>query len=87
MTSLPAKNLKLKKRGLLKPGYFADIVVFDPAKIADKATYEAPMQYAVGVSDVLVNGVPVIKDGEHTGATPGMVVRGPGWTGWAKDSK
>ena len=87
MTSLPAKNLKLKKRGLLKPGYFADIIVFDPAKIADKATYEAPMQYAVGVSDVLVNGVPVIKDGEHTGATPGMVVRGPGWTGWAKDSK
>lgn len=87
MTSLPAKNLKLKKRGLLKPGYFADIVVFDPAKIADKATYAAPMQYAVGVSDVLVNGVPVLKDGEHTGATPGMVVRGPGWTGWAKEAR
>jgi N-acyl-D-amino-acid deacylase len=82
LTSLPAKNLKLKERGTLKQGYFADIVVFDPATIADKATYAEPMQYAVGVSDVLVNGTPVIKGGNHTGATPGVVVRGPGWSGW-----
>lgn len=82
MTSLPAKNLKLKNRGLLKRGYFADVVVFDPATIADKATYAEPMQYAVGVSDVLVNGVPVLRGGEHTGAKPGTVVRGPGWIGW-----
>jgi hypothetical protein len=59
-----------------------DIVVFDPATIADKATYAEPMQYGVGVSDVLVNGTPVIKGGDHTGATPGVVVRGPGWSGW-----
>jgi N-acyl-D-amino-acid deacylase len=82
LTSLPAKNLKIKGRGALKPGYFADVVVFDPATIADKATYAEPMQYGVGVSDVLVNGTPVIKGGDHTGAMPGVVVRGPGWSGW-----
>jgi N-acyl-D-amino-acid deacylase len=82
LTALPAKNLKLRERGMLKPGYFADVVVFDPATIADKATYNQPMQYAVGVSDVFVNGVQVLKDGEHTGAKPGKVVRGPGWVGW-----
>jgi len=79
LTSLPAGNLKLDSRGLLKTGYFADVVVFDPAKIQDHATYEKPHQYATGVVDVLVNGVPVIKNGEHTGAKPGQVVRGPGW--------
>jgi N-acyl-D-amino-acid deacylase len=82
LTALPAKNLKLRERGMLKPGYFADIVVFDPETIADKATYVEPMQYAVGVSDVFVNGVQVLQGGEHTGAKPGQVVRGPGWTGW-----
>lgn len=81
MTSLPAENLKLDRRGRLKVGYFADVVVFDPAKIQDHATYERPHQYATGVLHVFVNGVQVLKDGEHTGATPGRVVRGPGYKG------
>ncbi|MCO6478240.1 MAG: D-aminoacylase [Phaeodactylibacter sp.] len=81
LTSQPADNLKIRKRGLLKPGYYADIVVFDPATIADKATFEAPHQYAVGVRHVFVNGVQVLKDGEPTGATPGRFVKGPGWKG------
>jgi N-acyl-D-amino-acid deacylase len=75
LTSLPASNLKLKQRGLLKPGMFADVVVFDPAKIADHATFNAPQQYASGVVHVFVNGVQVLKEGEHTGAKPGRVVR------------
>lgn len=75
MTSLPATNLGIAKRGLLKEGYFADVVVFDPQTIQDHATFEKPMQYATGVSGVWVNGVEVIRDGEHTGATPGRVVR------------
>jgi N-acyl-D-amino-acid deacylase len=79
LTSLPAGNLKLDRRGSLKTGYYADVVVFDPAQIQDHATYEQPHQYATGVVHVLVNGVQVIKDGEHTGAKPGHVVRGPGW--------
>ena len=79
LTSLPAGNLKLDRRGRLAPGYFADVVVFDPAGIKDNATYDRPHQYATGVRHVLVNGTPVIKDGEHTGAKPGRVVRGPGW--------
>jgi N-acyl-D-amino-acid deacylase len=78
MTSLPATNLGLEKRGLLKDGYFADVVVFDPKTIADRATYEKPHQYAVGVKHVLVNGVPVLKDGEHTNAKPGRALWGPG---------
>ena len=82
MTSLPAANLALKDRGALKPGFAADIVIFDPAKIRDHATFEKPHQLATGVRDVFVNGVQVLKDGEHTGAKPGRVVRGPGWTGW-----
>ncbi|MAT83834.1 MAG: aminoacylase [Gammaproteobacteria bacterium] len=82
LTTLPATNLKLRDRGALAPGYFADVVVFDPATIQDNATYAEPHQYATGVRDVLVNGVPVLRDGEHTGATPGRVVRGPGWEGW-----
>jgi N-acyl-D-amino-acid deacylase len=80
MTSLPAENLKLERRGRLKKGYFADLVVFDPAHIADRATYERPHQYATGVETVLVNGTLVLDRGDHTGATPGRVVRGPGWT-------
>jgi N-acyl-D-amino-acid deacylase len=78
LTSLPAANLGLDRRGLLKAGYFADVVVFDPRTIADRATYEKPHQYAVGVRHVLVNGVPVLKDGEHTGAKPGRALWGPG---------
>ncbi|MCL4707602.1 D-aminoacylase [bacterium] len=78
LTTLPAGNLKIKKRGSLTPGYFADVVVFDPATIQDHATYENPQQYATGVQHVFVNGEQVLKDGEHTGAKPGRVVRGPG---------
>jgi N-acyl-D-amino-acid deacylase len=83
MTSLPAEVLALHDRGRLAEGAFADVVVFDPAAISDRATYEQPHQYAVGVRHVLVNGVPVLLDGEHTGATPGRVVHGPGWSGRA----
>ena len=83
LTSLPADNLKLRRRGTLKPGQFADIVVFDPATIMDHATFDQPHQYSTGVQHVLVNGVQVLRDGEHTGALPGRVVRGPGWTGWS----
>jgi len=81
LTGLPAHNWKLRDRGCLAPGCFADLVVFDPAGIADHSTYDAPQQYATGVSDVFVNGVQVLRNGEHTGATPGRVVRGPGWRG------
>ena len=80
MTSLPAANLGLVKRGALKVGHFADVVVFDPNEIRDKATYENPHQYAEGVKYVWVNGVMVIRDGEHTGARPGRCVRGPGYS-------
>ncbi|MGE0043979.1 MAG: amidohydrolase family protein [Vicinamibacterales bacterium] len=83
LTALPADTLRIADRGRLEPGQFADVVVFDPATIADVATYERPHQYATGVRDVWVNGVQVLKDGDHTGATPGRVVRGPGWTGGA----
>jgi len=79
LSGMPAARLKLKKRGFLHPGYFADIVIFDPATIADKATYENPHQYAVGVHHVFVNGEQVLKDGEHTGAMPGRFVKGPGF--------
>jgi N-acyl-D-amino-acid deacylase len=82
LTSLPATNLSLKQRGWLKPGYYADVVVFDPATIQDHATYEKSKQLATGVDDVFVNGVQVFKDGKHTGAKPGRFVHGPGWTGW-----
>jgi N-acyl-D-amino-acid deacylase len=82
LSSLPATNLGLRQRGALKPGYYADVVVFDPAKVQDHATFEKPKQLATGVDDVFVNGVQVLKDGKHTGARPGRVVRGPGWTGW-----
>ena len=79
LTSLPAGNLKVSRRGSLTPGYFADVVVFDPAKIQDHATFENPHQYSTGMVHVFVNGTQVLKDGDHTGARPGRVVRGPGW--------
>lgn len=79
ITHLPALNFKLKDRGCLDPGCHADIVIFDPATIADHATFDDPHRYSTGVADVFVNGVQVLKDGEHTGAMPGEVVRGPGW--------
>jgi N-acyl-D-amino-acid deacylase len=78
LSALPAQNLKIADRGQLKPGYFADIVMFDPAKISDAATFAKPQQYATGMRSVYVNGVQVLKDGEHTGATPGRFVKGPG---------
>ena len=81
LTSLPASNLRIQGRGQLSPGYFADIVVFDPTAIQDHATYEEPHQYATGMHHVWVNGTRVLADGDHTLAMPGRVVRGPGWTG------
>ena len=82
LTSLPASHLGLRERGALKPGYFADVVVFDPATVKDHATFENPHQYATGVHEVFVNGTQVLKGGEHTGAKPGRVVRGRAWKGW-----
>jgi N-acyl-D-amino-acid deacylase len=79
LTSLPASNLRIDRRGALRQGYFADLAIFDPATIADRATFEAPHAYAVGMRHVFVNGVQVLDSGEPTGATPGRVVRGPGW--------
>src|SRR5437773_3829563 len=78
LSGLPATNLGLDHRGFLKEGMFADVVVFDPATIADRATYDKPHQYAVGVKHVFVNGVQVLKDSEHTGAKPGRALWGPG---------
>ena len=79
LTLLPAQTLSVSERGRLAPGFFADITIFDPANIRDHATFEDPHHYSTGVKHVLVNGVPVVTDGEHTGATPGRAVRGPGW--------
>jgi N-acyl-D-amino-acid deacylase len=79
LSALAAEKLKIKNRGKLAPGYFADITVFDPATVGDKATFEQPHQYAEGMIHVFVNGVQVINNGEHTGAMPGKVVRGPGY--------
>ena len=79
LTTRPATNLGLKERGALRPGYYADVVVFDPKTIADRATFEAPHQYAVGVRDVFVNGVAALQGGEPTGATPGRALRGAGF--------
>ena len=80
LAALPAQTLRIDKRGELKPGFFADIVVFDPAKVQDHATFIDPHQYSTGMVHVFVNGEQVLEDGEHTGATPGRFVRGPGWT-------
>jgi len=81
LSGLPASNLKIKKRGSLAIGNYADLAIFDAKTIIDKATFEEPHQFAEGMIHVFVNGEQVLKDGEHTGATPGRVVRGPGWTG------
>jgi len=78
MTWAVAARLGLRQRGLLCQGCYADVVVFDPATIADRATFEDPHQLSVGVRDVWVNGVRVLADGAHTGATPGRIVAGPG---------
>jgi N-acyl-D-amino-acid deacylase len=80
LSALPAANLGLDRRGNLKEGMFADVVVFDPATVGDRATYAKPHQYAVGMKHVFVNGTQVLKDGEHTGATPGRALWGPGKT-------
>ena len=80
LSGLPASNLGLDHRGFIKEGMFADVVVFDPATIADRATFEKPHQYSVGMKHVFVNGVQVLKDGEHTGAKPGRALSGPGKT-------
>lgn len=82
LSAYPAQNLGLKDRGMLKVGYHADLVLFDPATVGDVGTYEQPKQFARGVSHVIVNGELVLKDGEPTGALPGQVVRGRGWKGW-----
>ena len=79
LSKLPATNLKIQKRGELKKGYYADIVIFDPAKIKDNSTFDKPHQYSEGMIHVLVNGVQVLKDGEHTGKKPGKFVKGPGF--------
>lgn len=79
LTSLPTGNLKLKKRGQLIPGFAADLVVFDPKTIGDHATFERPHQFSTGMIHVFVNGTQVLRNGEHTGAKPGRVIRGPGW--------
>lgn len=83
MTSLPADNIQIRDRGRLSVGFYADVVVFDPTTVLDHATFAKPHQYATGVEHVFVNGEHVLKDGKHTGALPGQVVRGPGWSGWS----
>ena len=81
LAALPSRNLRIDRRGELQEGFYADVVVFDPDTIQDHATFIEPHQYSTGMIHVFVNGEQVIKDGDHTDATPGRVVRGPGWTG------
>jgi dihydroorotase/N-acyl-D-amino-acid deacylase len=81
MSSAVASRLSIRDRGVLREGAFADIVVFDPRTVADRATYQQPHQISAGMHHVFVNGVQVVRDGRHTGAKPGRIVRGPGWTG------
>jgi N-acyl-D-amino-acid deacylase len=81
MTSAVAARLSIGDRGLLREGMHADVVVFDPATVIDHATFERSHQLSTGIRDVFVNGVAVVRDSRHTGATPGRLVRGPGWTG------
>jgi N-acyl-D-amino-acid deacylase len=80
LSALAATNLGLDRRGFIQEGMFADVVVFDPATIGDRATFDKPHQYAIGMKHVFVNGVQVLKDGEHTGARPGRALWGPGKT-------
>ena len=79
LTSLPASNLKIEKRGTIKKGHYADLALFNPDEVQDNATFEDPLQYSTGMIHVFVNGIQVLKNGDHTGAMPGKVVRGPGW--------
>jgi N-acyl-D-amino-acid deacylase len=81
LTQASAETLRLERRGVVAPGFYADLAIFDPRTINDNATYDQPHQLATGMEHVLVNGVPVLLNGEHTGALPGRVVRGPGWKG------
>jgi N-acyl-D-amino-acid deacylase len=87
LTSLPASNLKIKKRGVLKEGYYGDLALFNAATIQDNATFDKPLQYATGMEHVFVNGIQVLKNGEPTGALPGKVVRGPGYIKGEKTGK
>ena len=87
LTLLPATNLKIKKRGALTVGHYADVAVFDPMKIKDNATFENPHQYATGIVHVLVNGVQVLKNGNHTNAKPGRCIRGEGYKKLAVSSR
>lgn len=82
LSKLPATNLRIRDRGEIKLGYYADLAIFDPAQITDNSTYAQPHEYATGMQHVFVNGQPVLLNGEHTGRLPGTVVRGPGWSGW-----
>jgi dihydroorotase/N-acyl-D-amino-acid deacylase len=82
MSSAVSTRLNIRDRGFLREGYFADVIVFDPETVGDHATYDEPHQLSTGIDHVFVNGVPVVRDGEHTDAMPGRAVRGPGWTGW-----
>jgi N-acyl-D-aspartate/D-glutamate deacylase len=84
MSSAVATRLSIRERGLLKEGFLADVVVFDPATIRDNATFTEPHQLSTGVRHVFVNGTHVWNDGRHTGAKPGRIVRGPGWRGWSR---
>jgi N-acyl-D-amino-acid deacylase len=79
LTSLPAENLNLMRRGKIEKGYFADLVIFNPDEIQDHAIYDKPHQFSTGIQYVIVNGVPVIMKGRHTGETPGRFIKGPGW--------
>jgi N-acyl-D-aspartate/D-glutamate deacylase len=79
MSSAVATRLSIHDRGVLREGFYADIVIFDPETVIDRATYEEPHQVSAGIRDVFVNGVAVVREGEHTGAKPGMIVRGPGY--------
>ena len=79
LSKLPAINLRIEKRGELKTGNYADVVIFDPATIQDHASFDKPHQFATGMVHVLVNGIPVLKEGEHTGAKPGRFIKGPGY--------
>ena len=81
-TSAVARRLMIKERGLLEEGFYADLIIFDPATVIDRATFEQPHQLSVGIEHVFVNGSAVVTAGKHTGAKPGKIVRGAGWTGW-----